>query len=129
MRVYERVSALGKREGMQVKWGRKGFSLNAVSNGTPTGVCWSYPPSAYNQSLYTGVISPSKKSNVPQDIVEALRKEAQDTGLFVPVGSGNELSCRTDRRLEESQLAALPGWLNAVVGRIREFETVNTDEG
>ena len=48
MRVYERVSALGKREGMQVKWGRKGFSLNAVSNGTPTGVCWGYPSSAYN---------------------------------------------------------------------------------
>ena len=48
MRVYERVSALGKREGMQVKWGREGFSLNAVSNGTPTGVCWGYPSSAYN---------------------------------------------------------------------------------
>ena len=35
----------------------------------------------------------------------------------------------TDRKLEESQLNALIGWLEAVVRSIREFETVSAEEG
>ena len=42
--VYERVLALGKQRGMRIKWGRKGFSLNAVSNGALIVVCYGYPP-------------------------------------------------------------------------------------
>ena len=32
--VYERVLALGKQPGMKINWGRKGFSLNAISGET-----------------------------------------------------------------------------------------------
>lgn len=49
--VYERVLALGKQEGMRIKWGLKGFSLNAVSSGALIVVCYGYPPSAYNQNM------------------------------------------------------------------------------
>ena len=37
---------------MRIKWGLKGFSLNAVSNGAMVVVCYGYPPSAYNQNIY-----------------------------------------------------------------------------
>ena len=43
-KVYERVLALGKREGMRIKWGLKGFSLNAVSKGLWVVVCYGFPP-------------------------------------------------------------------------------------
>ncbi len=123
-KVYERVLALGKRDRMRIKWGLKGFSLNAVSSGAMVVVCYGYPPSAYNQN-YTDFDLVLKKSNVPQDVVEALRTDALNTRLFAPAGKGNNLVCQTDRSWEEPQLAVLTGWLSTVVVRIREFEAVN----
>ena len=122
--VYERVLALGKQDGMRTKWGLKGFSLNAVSNGALVVVCYGYPPSAYNQNIYTDFDSVLRKSNVPQDAVEALRIDALDTRLFAPAGRGDNLVCQTDRSWDEPQLVALTAWLSTVVERIREFETV-----
>ena len=124
--VYERVLALGKQDGLRIKWGLKGFSLNAVSNGALVAVCFGYPPSSvYNQSIYTGFESVLKKSSAPQDAVEALRTDALNTGLFAPVGRGNNLVCQTNRSWDEPQLAVLTRWLSTVVERIREFETVS----
>ncbi len=121
--VYARVLALGKQGGMRIKWGRKGFSLNAESGGDLIVVCYGYPPSAYNQNIYTGLDSVLRKSNIPQEEVERLRASALETRLFAPTGKVNNLVCRTDRRWEESELAALTNWLRAVIERIREFET------
>ena len=118
--VYERVLALGKQEGMRIKWGLKGFSLNAVSNGALVVVCYGYPPSAYNQNIYTDFDLVLRKSNVPQDALEALRSDALNTRLFAPAGRGNNLVCQTDRSWDEPQLAALTGWLSTVVERILE---------
>ena len=41
---------------------------------------------------------------------------------------GIELPFVTDRKLEESQLNALIGWLDSVVAKVREFDNVNPDE-
>ena len=123
--VYERVLALGKQDGTRIKWGLKGFSLNAVSNGALVVVCYGYPPSAYNQNIYTDFDLVLRKSNAPQDAVEALRTDALNTGLFAPTGKSNNLVCQTDRSWDEPQLAVLTRWLSTVVERIREFETVS----
>ena len=120
--VYERVLALGKQGGMRIKWGLKGFSLNAVSSGALIVVCYGYPPSAYNQNIYTDFGSVLRKSNVPQDVVETLSTNALNTRLFAPAGRGNNLVCRTDRSWDEPELAELTRWLSTVVERIREFE-------
>ena len=123
--VYERVLALGKQSGMRIRWGRKGFSLNAVSSGAFIAVCYGYPPSAYNQSIYTSFPSVLTKSNVPHDAVETLRENALKTSLFEPVGKGNDLVCRTDRSWDEPELTELTSWLSTVIARIRQYETVN----
>ena len=123
--VYGRVLELGKQEGMRIKWGLKGFSLNAVSNGALVVVCYGYPPSAYNQNIYTDFDLVLRKSTVSRDAVEALRTDALNSCLFVPAGRGNNLVCRTDRSWDEPQLGVLTRWLSTVVERIREFETVN----
>lgn len=39
-------------------------------------VCYGYPPSAYNQNIYTGLDSVLRKSNIPQEEVERLRAGA-----------------------------------------------------
>ena len=123
--VYDRVLALGKQNGMRIRWGYKGFSLNAVSNGALVVVCYGYPPSAYNQNIYTDFESAQRNSNIPQDVVEALRTDALNTRLFVPAGRGNNLVCQTDQRWDEPQLAVLTDWLSTVIERVREFESLN----
>ena len=125
VRVYERVLALGKQKGMQITWGKTGFSLNAVSNGRPIVVCHCFQPhSVYRQSIYTNFSWMKRgRSNVPQDAIESLRTKALNTGLFgLAGGSGIEVHCRINRWLDESELAALTGWMDDVIGRIREFE-------
>ena len=122
--VYERVLALGKPSGMRIKWGQKGFSLNAVSKGALIVVCYGYPLlSVYKQNIYTGLDSVLKKSNVPEEAVETLRENAVNTGLFEPVGQGENLLCLTDRSWDEDKLDALTGWMNTVVEHIRKYET------
>ena len=124
--VYARVLALGKQSGMRIKWGLKGFSLNAVSKGALIVVCYGYPLlSVYNQNIYTSLPSVLTKSNVPHDAVETLRENALETGLFEPVGKGNDLVCRTDRSWDEPELTELTNWLSTVIARIRQYETVN----
>lgn len=125
--VYEEVLALGKRGGMRIKWGSKGFSLNAVSSRDLIAVCYGYPPlTRFNQNIYTDFDLVLRKSDVPQEAVERLRQDALETGLFGPAGSGSNLVCRTDRSWGEPELAALTNWLSMVVERIREFETTPT---
>ena len=124
MTAYRRVLALGDQEGMRIRWGTKGFSLNVVSDGAFVPACFGYPPSAYNQQIYTEFGSIIQKSNVPQGAVDALRQEALNTGLFRQAGKGTDLSCRTDLPLEDSQLDALSGWLTLVIDKIREYEGV-----
>ena len=119
-RVYERVLALRNMDNMQVKWGVKGFSLNVIANGDRIVVCYGYPPSAYNQSLYTEFSSLREKANVPVETVEELRKEALHTGLFEVAGKGENLTCRTNQRLEDTQLDVLTSWMRKVIETIRD---------
>ena len=126
--IYQRVLALGNQEGMRVRWTTKGFSVDVVSDGAMIPVCYGYPPSTFNQRIYTGFPSIVQKAGVPQDVADALRQEALDTGLFQPSGKAMDLSCRTDAPLNESQLDALTGWLNTVIAKVREYEGISRGE-
>ena len=125
---YRRVLALGNQEGMLVTWATRSFTLNVVSDNMRIQVCNGYPSTSYNQLMYTMFGEIVRNSNVPHEVVETLRQEALDTGLFNPAGRGNNLSCRTDLPLDESQLDTLTEWLNTVVSKIREYEGVEIAE-
>ena len=130
IRVYERVLALGKQEGMHIKWTKSGFSLYVVLNQRNVVICYGYPHSVtkYNQSIYTAFDSIGTRTNVPPEVIEGHRKDALTIGPFVPAGRGNDIAYRTDRVLEESQVTALIEWLEAVVKSTREFETASPEE-
>ena len=127
IRVYERVLALGKQEGMHIKWTKSGFSLYVVLDRRRVVICYGYPHDAskYNQSIYTAFDSIGTRTNVPQEVVERHRKEALAIGPFEPAGRGNEIAYRTDRVQEESQVTALIEWLESVLKTIREYEGAN----
>ena len=121
--VYEKVLAMGKQSDMRIKWGTSGFSLNAISDGNMIVVCYGSPPSSFNQRIDTSLGSLLRKTSVTKDVVESLREDALNSGLFRPVGKGIEIACETDRTWDEAQLSLLTGWLSKVIERIRECET------
>ena len=124
LRVFERVLALSQQKYMRVKWGRKGFSLNAISNGSAIAICYGYPPSSvYKQSIYTDFASLKEKTSIPTEVFELIQKEALDIGVFVPVGLKSELACRINQGIEDSRIDALIDWLSGIAERVREFET------
>ena len=126
--IYGRVLSLINQGRMRVNWGTKGFSLNVITEGSTVPICYGFPPSAYNQQMYTDFASITRKSTLPQEVVEGLRETALATGTFKPAGKGIELSCRTDLPLDESQMDALTGWLTDVIAKIQEHEGVSRGE-
>lgn len=124
--VYEHVLALAKQDDLQIRWGRKGFTLYIVPSGAV--VCRGYPPTAYRQYIHTDFGTLRNRANLPPDAVETLRADALKTKLFEPIGQGDMLGCQTDRRWDEHQLQVLTGWLSAVAERVREFATVNASK-
>ena len=69
-----------------------------------------------------------QKASMPQDVADALKQQALDTGLFSPARTGINLFCRTHLPLEESQLNSLITWLQAVIAKIREFEPLGIND-
>ncbi len=129
IRVYERVLALGRQEGMHIKWTKSGFSLYVVLDRRHFVICYGYghDASKYNQSIYTAFDSISTRTNVPQEVVEQHRRDALAIGPFETAGRGIEIAYRADRVQEESQVTALIEWLESVVKTIREYEGAVAD--
>lgn len=122
--VYQRVLSLGLRDSLRVNWGSKGFTLNAVLNGTTVVICYGYPmASVYRQKLYTDFDVALRKTNLKQEDVAQLRTDGLNTGLFAPVGKGDNLVCETDRSWDENELVVLTGWLTTFAESIRECDS------
>ena len=127
--VYERVLALGRQQGMAIKWGVSGFSLNVLHEGARIVVCYGYPPaSPYRGRIHTDFSMATTKANVPPEKIEAHRKIALDGRLFVHVGRFNELACDTDRALDEPQITEITQWLWGFVELIRTHATSTQDQ-
>ncbi len=129
IRVYERVLALGKQEGMHIKWNKWGFSLYVVLDQRNVVICYGYPRGGdkYSQSIYTAFYWIGTRTNVPPEVIEEHRKYALDNGLFVPVGGGNDIACRTGD-IDESRVPDVIGWLEAMIRSIRESAAANSEE-
>ena len=59
-----------------------------------------------------------RKTGAPEEVVEQLRKKAEQTGLFVP--AGKELKCPIDRVFTDAEVETLVAWCESVAQAIRE---------
>lgn len=120
--VFVRILELAKVRGMPIHWGTKGFSLNVDIDGTHIAVCFVYPPdSVYKQTLRTTLRDRGgveKKSAVPEEEIQALWKQAEATGLFVP--AGRDLKCQITRPLTEPEIDSLVQWCEAVEKTVKQ---------
>jgi len=126
--VFEKVLAFARAEGLHMRWGVKGFSMNVEVEGNHVAVCYGYPPAAvYKQSVYTniGKAGIGTKVDVPEETIHSLRESALTTGLFVPANT--ELKCLLDRNFTEVEVEKLTGWIRDVVDLVRAKMTDNED--
>ena len=121
--VFARILQVAKSKKMPVHWGTKGFSINVDVEGTHIAICFGYPPdSVFKQTLRTSLRDSGgleKKTAVPEDMLQALRKQAAATGLFVPAGRG--LKCHITRALTEEEIESLLKWFEAVEKEVRNY--------
>ena len=94
-------------------------------NGARVVVCYAYPPgSRLKQSVWTALRDRFgiPKTGAPVEVVEQLRKEAKQTGLFAASGQdlGQDLWCLIDRAFTDAEVDALVAWCESVEQAIRE---------
>ena len=115
--VFARILDLADRKGMSIRWGSRGFTMGVDIGGARELVCYAYPPaSRFGQVLY-----PEYGKRVPEEVVEQLWEEAEQTGLFR--STGKLLACFIDRAFTDDELDALVAWCESVEQAIREHAT------
>lgn len=121
--VFSKLLELAVEKSMPIHWGTKGFSLNANVDGTHIAICFVYPPdSVYKQTIRTTLYARGgveRKSAVPEEIIDMLRVQAVDTGLFVP--AGQELKCHIAKELTEAEIQSLVDWCEATEEAIQKY--------
>lgn len=121
--VFLRILDLAKRKSMPVHWGTKGFSLNVDIESNHVAICFAYPPdSVYKQTLRTALLDRGgveQKTAVPEKILQGLRKQAEDTGLFVP--AGRDLKCHIKRKLSDTEIDSLLTRCESLEKVIKEY--------
>ncbi len=119
--LFCRIIELARGKSLPIHWGTKGFSLNVEVNGVHIAVCFGYPPDCvYKQSLYTGLYGGvEKKTAVPEQIIQALWKQAEATELFAP--AGQELKCQLTRSLTEAEVNSIVRWCESVEQAIHQY--------
>ena len=118
--VYERVLTLANQDGIEVRWGRKAFTMYVESSGAV--ICRGYPQTAFRQLLRPDLWSLHERANVPQEVLDDLDAAADQTGLFERIGKYDNLACQTDRPWDEAALQQLIRWLTTVIARARGKE-------
>ena len=123
--VYSRILEWARKKSVYVRWATRGFSLNADLSGTYVGFLWGYLPfSVFKQAVYTALRDPRfmGKTAVPKDVIQALWKQAEATGLFDQPGRGRrDLRCQITRKLTEAEVGSLVAWCESVEQAIRQY--------
>ncbi len=120
--VFGKLLTWAKSNSFPIHWGTKGFSLNVNLSGTHVVFCFGYPPkSVYQQSIYSALVGRGgllSKIDIPEQELQALFTEAQNSGLFQP--AGRELKCLINRKFSEKQIDLLFSWLTNVTQEIKK---------
>lgn len=123
--VFTRIFDWARRKSLKINLGTAGCSVNVVVDETPVLVCnvYSLISKKYGQSLCTALGSDHwgiRTLKPPEEVVEQLRKGAEDTRLFARAGGFIDLKCSIDRAFTDAEVDALVAWCESMEQAIRK---------
>ena len=120
--VYSRIFDLANRKDISLKWATTSFNIVVDVAGVPEPVCRAgVPGSKFGQAVWTALGSDHwgiRKTGAPEEVVEQLWQQAEQTGLFGP--AGKELKCLIDRAFTDDEVDALVAWCESAEQAIRK---------
>ena len=98
--------------------------MNVDLNGSHVAICYGYPPQSwYKQSIYTALRGQggygTKRQRSRKTPLKVLWTQAEETGLFV--AAGREMKCLINRKLSETDVNSLLGWIMALSKAVAEY--------
>jgi len=123
--VFARIFDWARGKSLKINLGTAGCSVNVVVDEKPVPVCQAYSliSKKYGQSLCTALGSDHwgiRTMKPPAEVVDQLRKSAEQTGLFARAGGFIDLKCPIDRAFEETEVDALVEWCESMEQAICE---------
>ncbi|RKZ30166.1 hypothetical protein DRQ36_06400 [bacterium] len=108
-RVFRRILDFAKEKDFLIRWGAKGFSFNATRGGEFVALFFGYSPDCvFKQSIYTGFEELRKKTINAEVIIEEMRSNLLEMGIFQELSGQNKrenIKCVIDFRLEDNQIS------------------------
>ena len=120
--VFPRILDLANRKGVSLNWGATSFSIVVLVDGRREPACTGGIPDGRGaQAVWTALGSDYwgiRRTGAPEEVVEHLWKQAEQTGLFGR--AGKELKCLIDRAFTDDEVDALVAWCESAMQAIRE---------
>lgn len=102
-----RLIEWSKEKSRRISWGTKAFASHVVVDGSSVSVFRVYPPGPRSrQVLFLTFNEIEKKSAVPEEVIQGLRKRAESTGLFKTRGP-KDLQRIMDNRMSDVEMNTL----------------------
>ncbi len=119
--VFQQLFDFARTNGLLIRWGSKGFSINVVINNGFVGLCFGYPPqSVFKQSIYTGFEEIRKKVNNSDSIIELFRSELEKTNKFI--SAKYNLKWIVDKPIDKIAISNFLTILKLMIDKIQENE-------
>lgn len=127
--VFARILTFAEEGTLKIQWAATSFFLKVSLGGTLVPVCYCFSHDAgFGQTVYTGFYgaggAAGKIAN-PEGLVQSLKTQATDTGLFVSAGKDDkDLKIPITRRLKDDEISSLQAWCETAEKMIREYGLV-----
>lgn len=121
--MFQKLFDFADKNGLLLKWGSKGFSLNIEIEGSMIPLLFGYPPnSVFKQSLYTGNELIIKKIENGEEIVNMYVEKLDKLGYFTKVKSKYKvLKWTIDRSYSEKQIDLFLNVLDVIIPEIKKY--------
>jgi len=119
LEVFQQIFEFSKHNGLMLRWGSKGFSLNVELDTGFVGLFFGYPPnSVFKQSIYTGFEEITKKVSNPENIIELYKERLENLDYFIKAKSN--LKWVIDKAYSENEVKQFLGIIEEVISKIKE---------
>jgi len=123
LQVFKQIFKFAKENGLMLRWGSIGFSLNIEVDGGFVALFYGYPPkSVFKQTVYTGFEEIRRKLNNPEEIIEFYTERLETLDYFIKAQSKHSnLKWTIDRAYTENEVDQFLGIVEEGIPKVKQM--------